>query len=217
MRAGPRATLVVGLTGGIASGKTYVAGALAERGAVWIDADRIAREVVEPGTPALEAIAERFGADLLDDSGALRRKALGAIVFADADALRALEAIVHPAIRAEIRRRIADAQHAGRAVALVDAALLCEMGLDREVDRVVALFTPHEVRIARIAARDGLGPDAAAARIAAQAPDAVLRARADRAIDNDGSLAKLDAAIDALWAWLLAGAPTGGADGKAGA
>lgn len=209
MASGDRATLVVGLTGGIASGKSRVGAALAARGADWIDADRIAREVVEPGTPALSAIVDRFGPDLVDETGSLRRKALGAIVFADASALRDLEAIVHPAIRAEITRRLDLARAARAAVAVVDAALLVEMGLHRGVDRVVALFAPRQDRIERIVARDGLSPAAAEARIRAQAPDDTLRAAADRAIDNDGTLAKLDAEIDALWDWLMVGAPLG--------
>lgn len=197
-------TLVVGLTGGIAAGKTTVARRLAAAGADWIDADAIARDVVAPGTPGLQEVVQAFGAELLDDHGQLRRQALGAIVFADPAALRRLEALLHPKIRAEIARRVAAAEAAGRPVALIDAALLVEMGLDREVDVVVGVFAPKEDRIARIAARDGLPRDQAERRIAAQAPDQVLRRRADRVIDNDGTAAKLDAAVDGLWAEFLA-------------
>lgn len=197
-------TLVVGLTGGIAAGKTTVARRLAAAGADWIDADAIAREVVEPGTAGLQDVVAAFGPQLLDDRGRLRRQALGAIVFADPSALRRLESLLHPRIRAEIRRRVAAAHAARTPVALIDAALLVEMGLADEVDVVVAVFAPRQARIARVAARDGLPAEHAERRIAAQAPDEVLRARADRAIDNDGTPAKLDADVDRLWAELSA-------------
>ena len=192
-------TLVVGLTGGIAAGKTTVARQLAARGADWIDADAIAREVVGPGTSGLQAVAEAFGADLVGADGLLRRQALGAVVFADPEALRRLEALLHPRIRAEIERRVAAARAAGTPVALIDAALLVEMGLDRATDVVVAVFAPRDLRIERVALRDGLGREQAERRIAAQAPDAVLRSRADRAIDNDGTAAKLEAEVNRLW------------------
>ena len=208
-------TLIVGLTGGIAVGKTTVARQLADRGADWIDADTIAREIVAPQSALLAAVAAEFGADILDEAGALRRKALGAIVFGDVVARRRLEALLHPAIIERIAARIEAAAASQRAIVLVDAALLVEMGLDRAVDRVVVVVAPLAARIGRVATRDGLDEAAAHARIAAQAADDILRARADWVIDNSGSLAKLQSDVDLLWRELLAvsGPSRGGSGG----
>lgn len=201
---GPAATTrIVGLTGGIGAGKSEVARLLAAKGADWIDADALAREIVAPGTPCLAAIAAEFGSQVLDADGALRRQALGAIVFADKAALRRLEALTHPAIRARVDERVAAARVAGSAVILIDAALLLEMRLDRAVDVVVGVVAPEALRVERVMARDGLDAAAVRARIASQGSEAALRARADALVDNSGDRAALAAQVDALWEMLL--------------
>ncbi len=192
-------TRVVGLTGGIGADKSEVARLLLAKGADWIDADAIARDIVAPGSPALDAIVAAFGSHLLDAGGALRRKALGAIVFADKAALRRLEALTHPAIRARIAERVAAARAAGRGLVVIDAALLLELQLDRAVDLVVGVVAPESVRVRRVQERDGLDAAAVQARIANQAGESALRARADVLIDNAGDRASLSDQVDALW------------------
>lgn len=187
----------IGLTGGIASGKSTVARMLAERGVPVIDADRLAREVVEPGTEALAAIAARWPQVVRE--GRLDRKALGAIVFADPGERRALEAIVHPAIRRESERRMAALEAEGVPLAVYEAALLIENGLDRVLDATVLVAAPEEVQVERLVARDGLDPEAARARIAAQLPLAEKRKRATFVIENDGNLATLRERVDRVW------------------
>lgn len=187
----------IGLTGGIASGKSTVARMLAERGVPVIDADRLAREVVEPGTEALAAIAARWPQVVRE--GRLDRKALGAIVFADPGERRALEAIVHPAIRRESERRMAALEAEGVPLAVYEAALLIENGLDRVLDATVLVAAPEEVQVERLVARDGLDPEAARARIAAQLPLAEKRKRATFVIENDGDLATLRERVDRVW------------------
>lgn len=187
----------VGLTGGIASGKSTVARMLAERGVPVIDADALAREVVGPGTAALAAIAARWPGVVRD--GALDRQALGAIVFADAAERAALEAIVHPAIRAEAFRRLETLEAAGAPVAVYEAALLVETGLDRELDALIVVSLPEEEQVRRLVARDGVPEAAARARVAAQAPLAEKLARAHYVIENTGDLADLRARVDEVW------------------
>ncbi|MCW3157172.1 dephospho-CoA kinase [Micropruina sonneratiae] len=202
--------LLVGLTGGIASGKTAVADRLAARGAVIVDADLLAREVVAVGTPGLAAVAERFGPTVLtvprDGAPAeLDRAALGAIVFADPDARRDLEAIVHPLVRA----RAAELTRAAPADAVVVQVipLLVETGQAGVFDLVVVVDVDPGVQLSRLIERNGLTPEQAMARIEAQASRAQRLAVADRVVDNSGSIADLDAAVDALWRWLLARVP----------
>lgn len=202
--------LLVGLTGGIASGKTAVADRLAARGAVIVDADLLAREVVAVGTPGLAAVAERFGPTVLtvprDGAPAeLDRAALGAIVFADPDARRDLEAIVHPLVRA----RAAELTRAAPpdAVVVQVIPLLVETGQAGVFDLVVVVDVDPGVQLSRLIERNGLTPEQAMARIEAQASRAQRLAVADRVVDNSGSVADLDAAVDALWRWLLARVP----------
>lgn len=202
--------LLVGLTGGIASGKTAVADRLAARGAVIVDADLLAREVVAVGTPGLAAVAERFGPTVLtvprDGAPAeLDRAALGAIVFADPDARRDLEAIVHPLVRA----RAAELTRAAPpdAVVVQVIPLLVETGQAGVFDLVVVVDVDPGVQLSRLIERNGLTPEQAMARIEAQASRAQRLAVADRVVDNSGSIADLDAAVDALWRWLLARVP----------
>lgn len=202
--------LLVGLTGGIASGKTAVADRLAARGAVIVDADLLAREVVAVGTPGLAAVAERFGPTVLtvprDGAPAeLDRAALGAIVFADPDARRDLEAIVHPLVR----DRAAELTRAAPpdAVVVQVIPLLVETGQAGVFDLVVVVDVDPGVQLSRLIERNGLTPEQAMARIEAQASRAQRLAVADRVVDNSGSIADLDAAVDALWRWLLARVP----------
>ena len=186
----------VGLTGGIASGKSMVAAELAARGAIIIDADVLAREVVEPGTPALAAIVDRFGMQVLKD-GQLDRSKLAEIVFADPIARRDLERIVHPAVReraAELERAAGDA-----AVVVHVIPLLVETGQHEDFDLVVTVDADHETQIQRLMARNGLTRAEAESRIAAQASREDRTRAADVVLYNTGSMTQLKQQIDALW------------------
>jgi dephospho-CoA kinase len=196
----------VALTGGIGSGKSSVAVRLAQLGAVVVDADAIAREVVQPGTPGLAAVVAEFGATVLAPDGSLDRAALASIVFSDPARRTALEAIVHPLVGARSAELIAAAPEG--AVVVYDVPLLAESlgtGRDRsgEFDVVVVVEAPQELRVARLMAR-GLTETDARARIAAQATDEQRRAIADQVLDNSGDLAHLHAQVDALWRTLTA-------------
>lgn len=175
---------LVGLTGGIATGKSTFAAALRALGVPVVDADRLARAVVAPGTPGLAAVVGAFGPEVLGPGGELDRKALGARVFADAEARRRLEAITHPAIREAMQAETARLAAAGHDLAFYDAALLFEVGLDRAMALVVVVDAPPEAQIARLAARDGLTRAQAEARLAAQLPVAEKAARADVVVEN---------------------------------
>jgi dephospho-CoA kinase len=190
-----RRILRVGLTGGIASGKSTVADQLARRGAVVIDADRLAREVVEPGTAELAAIAERFPGTVLD--GRLDRSAMAAIVFADPQARRDLERIVHPAVR----RRAAELEQAAApgSVVVHMIPLLVETGQQADFDLVVVVDVDPETQLSRLLARDGMTRAEAEARLAAQAGRERRLAAADVVIDNSGSVTQLKDQIDDLW------------------
>lgn len=194
---------VVGLTGGIGSGKSAALERFRELGAVVVDSDDVARDVVAPGTPGLAAIVQRFGTSILQGDGSLDRPALAAIVFSD-DAARAdLEAITHPLVRAEVRRRVSAAS--SDSVVVNAVPLLVETGIAEEYDRVVVIEAPVEQRVLRLARSRGMSRDEAVARMAAQASDDERRAIAWRVIVNDGSLDQLRAAIDNVWAELRAG------------
>lgn len=189
--------LKVGLTGGIGSGKSEVSARLAERGALVIDADKIAREVVEPGTPGLAAVVAEFGEDVLLPSGALDREKVGRIVFADAGRLAALNAIVHPLV-GDRMQELMDAAPAG-AVVVYDVPLLAENGLAPMYDEVVVVDAPEDVQLDRLVARRGMTEEDARARMANQASRADRRAVATRVIDNSGTLDDLKTQVDALW------------------
>lgn len=193
--------LLVGLTGGIASGKSVVAARLAEHGAVVVDADRIAREVVKPGTPALARIAETFGPGVIAADGSLDRPALGAIIFADADRRHELNAITHPAVRALSAERFAAAGRADpHAVVVYDVPLLAEGRIgDREFDRVVVVEADDDERVRRMVELRGMTEQDARARIASQASNAERRAIADHVIDSGGTLDATLAQADTLW------------------
>jgi dephospho-CoA kinase len=194
----------VAVTGGIGSGKSAVSARLAARGAVVVDADAIAREVVEPGTPGLAEVVAEFGPGVLRPDGSLDRAAMAAIVFADPERRRALEAIVHPLVAARSAELLAAAPEG--AVVVYDVPLLAEtMRTTRAgghgFDAVVVVTAPRGVRVARLEAR-GLTAADAEARIDAQASDAERLALADHVVDNGGALEELDAAVDAVWAAL---------------
>jgi dephospho-CoA kinase len=188
--------LRIGLTGGIGSGKSTVSALLAERGAVVVDADRIAREVVEPGTPGLAAVVAAFGDAVLSDDGSLDRPALAAIVFADPDARRRLDGIVHPLVRARAVEITAAA--APDAVVVNDVPLLVETGQAGSYDLVVVVEAEPDARVARLVQR-GLTAEDARARMAAQATDEQRRAVADVVFDNTGTPADLEAQVDRFW------------------
>ena len=186
----------VGLTGGIGSGKSTVARLLAEHGALVIDADQIAREVVEPGQPALKEVAERFGPDVITTDGSLDRAALAAIVFADAAALADLNAITHPRIAVRTAQLIAAAPD--DAVVVYDMPLLVENDLAEGWDHVIVVEADREVRVRRLIER-GLDEADIEARMSRQASDEQRRAVADVVIDNSGDLDSLRAQVDHTW------------------
>jgi dephospho-CoA kinase len=186
---GGRPVVVAGLTGGIASGKSTVAEMMAGAGAHRIDADRIAHALIRRGTPAYTRILSRFGSGLLGPDGEIDRRRLGEQVFADPDARRELETIVHPGVREEIARRLESLRRAARAaLVLLEVPLLFEAGMDRGLDEVIVVYVPEEVQLERLLRRDRLTAAEAVARIRAQMPLAQKRALATRVIDNSGSL-----------------------------
>jgi len=189
--------LVVGLTGGIGSGKSTVAGLLSRRGAVVIDADAIARRIVEPGEPALMALVERFGRGILDTEGRLDRRALAALAFADPESRRALEEITHPAIGAEFMRQVSEVSP--DSIVVHDVPLLVEGGIADRYAAVIVVEAPREVRLARLERR-GIDRKDAAARMEAQATDAARSAVATWVIDNSGDLESLEKQVEAIWA-----------------
>ncbi len=200
---GPYGTGVklIGLGGGIGSGKSTVSAYLAVRGAVIVDADVIARQVVQAGTPTLAALVDRFGSAILDESGALDRKALAAVAFADPELLKALNAITHPAIGVEIARQIA-AQRDDDAVVVLDAALLFDSAREAMVGRMAVDVDPA-VAVERLVAHRGFSPHDAWARVNAQMPREDRRAKADFVIDNSGDLEHLESEVERAWAWIL--------------
>jgi dephospho-CoA kinase len=194
--------LLVGLTGGIASGKSTVSAMLAERGAEVIDADHIARQVVMPGTPAWCKLRDHFGPGVLHPDGQIDRQALADIVFADKSKLALLNEITHPAIFARIADRL-EAHHGQDVVVVLDAALLIEAGLADGVDVVIVVHSPREIQVDRLAAK-GVGSQDARNRIASQLEPEKRLARADIVIDNSGSLEDLGRLVDKLWEELQA-------------
>jgi dephospho-CoA kinase len=191
---------LIGLTGGIASGKSTVARRLAERGAVTVDADQIAREVVEPGTPALAEIANTFGDDVLNPDGSLNRAALGAIVFSDESSRLRLNAITHPAVLRRSTERFEEARRANPdAVIVYDVPLLVETANAYPFDLVVVAHADAETRIRRLVELRGMAADEATRRIRSQASDEERLAVADVVIDTDGSLGHTLEQADALW------------------
>jgi dephospho-CoA kinase len=194
--------LLVGLTGGIGSGKSTVARMLEARGAVVFDADALAREAVEPGSPGHDAVVERFGANVLLPGGELDREALASIVFADAAARRDLEAIVHP----EVRRLFAEGCEAHRdtdRIVVFSAPLLVESGMHTAFEVLVLVSAPAETQVERLLRDRAMREDQIRARIAAQAPLEEKAAVADVIVDNEGRLEELEQQVDRLWDELL--------------
>jgi dephospho-CoA kinase len=196
---------VVGLTGGIASGKSTFSTLLRARGAPVVDADRLARDAVLPGAPALAEIVRAFGPGVLGPDGTLDRRRLGALVFADPAARGRLEAITHPAVRAGMLEETLRLAAAGHALAFYDTPLLYEVGLDAALDSVVVVWAPRAAQLARLVARDGLSPGEAEARLAAQLPLDDKAARADFVVDNSGAPEALPSKADRLLSDLRAG------------
>lgn len=190
--------MLVGLTGGIGTGKSLVAELLAAHGATIIDADVLAREVVAPGTPGLAAVAERFGDGVLRPDGSLDRGALGRIVFGDPVARRDLEAIIHPAVRARAAALTAAAPDGAVIVQVIP--LLVETGQQDNFDQVVVVDVAPEVQLSRIMLRDGLREPEAQARLRAQASREARLAAADVVLQNTGKREDLAVAVDRLWA-----------------
>ena len=190
--------LLVGLTGGIGSGKSTVARLLEKRGAVVFDADLLAREAVEPGTPGHAAVIERFGADVLAPGGELDREALASIVFADPAARRDLEQIVHP----EVRRLFAEGSEAYRdtdRVVVFSAPLLVETGMHTAFEVLVVVSATVATQIVRLMRQRGMSEPSIRARIDAQAPLEDKAAAADFLVDNEGSLDELESQVEQLW------------------
>jgi dephospho-CoA kinase len=189
--------LRIGLTGGIGSGKSTVSALLAERGAVIVDADRIAREVVEPGTPGLAQVVDAFGPAVLAADGSLDRPALAAVVFSDPEARARLDGIVHPLVRARAAELIADVPEGS--VVVNDVPLLVETGQAASYDLVLVVEADPAARLSRLVQR-GLTAEDARARMASQASDEQRRAVADVVLDNSGTPEQLAEQVDRFWA-----------------
>jgi dephospho-CoA kinase len=186
---------IIGLTGGIASGKSTAGRMIRGAGVDVIDADVLAREVVLPQTATWQAVVDAFGAGVVGADGGLDRKALGAIVFGDAAARRRLNAIVHPAIAQLAQDKLAAVRDAGKSVVVYEAPLLFENNLDAMCDATILIAVPDDVQRARVMARDQLDDAAARARIASQMPQDEKRKRATHVVDNDADLATLAARL----------------------
>jgi len=197
--------LKIGLTGGIASGKSTVSRMLKKRGLPIVDADVCAREVVEPGESAYRQIVETFGREVLLEDGTLNRKRLGEMVFADEEKRKQLNAIVHPEVRKRMLEKVAACEAAQEKAVVLDIPLLIESRLTSWVDKVIVVYVPQEVELKRLMARDHLSEAEALLRIRAQMPLEEKKAYADVVIDNSGSLAQTEKQLDMiLKEWSLA-------------
>lgn len=195
--------LNVGLTGGIGAGKSEVTRRFAALGAVIIDADAIARQVVEVGTPGLHAVSAEFGTEMVAPDGSLDREKLAEVVFHDDSARGRLNAIVHPLVGARVAELIAEVQQRDpEAIVVNDVPLIVEAGIADRYEVVVVVDAPLEVQLDRLVRIRGMAPEAAEARIAAQASREQRLAIADHVIVNDGDLEALDAQVGAIWAAL---------------
>jgi dephospho-CoA kinase len=190
------ALLRVALTGGIGTGKSYVRTRLAEHGIPTLDADVLAREAVAAGSSGLAAVTARFGTDVLLPDGSLDRRALGAVVFADAQARADLEAIIHPRVRDATTTWLDRLATAGESLAVVDIPLLYETGRDRDFDRVIVTSCPRSQQVARVVERDGLTPAQAEARIDAQLSTDAKVQRGDFVIDTGGTFGDTNRQVD---------------------
>lgn len=201
----PRTAYVVGLTGGIATGKSTVAALLGEFGAVVLDADQVGREVLGPGEPGLAETVRHFGADMLQADGTLDRRRLGEVVFGSENARQALNRITHGRIAAALRQRVEriDREAMGPTVVVVEAALLFEAGWERFTDMTVTTRAEQNQQVQRLMERHRLDHARAVARIRSQQPASQLLARADRVIDTTGTLAETREQAESLWQLLL--------------
>lgn len=202
--------LVVGLTGGIAAGKSTVAAMFAARGAAVVDADRIAHSLQEPGQPCYHRIVEAFGTAVLDAEGRIDRRRLGARVFDDPDARKRLEAILHPPIREACQREIHAAEASGHRVCVVNAALILEAGQQGHYDALVVVTAPEKAQVDRLVRLRGLTEGEAQKRLTSQWPTAAKTALADYVIDNGGDLAATEEQVDRVYAALTGTTPPGG-------
>ena len=193
--------ILVGLTGGIGSGKSTVSSKLAARGAEIIDADVVTRDVQQPGSPVVAAIVERFGDQVIDESGALRRAALAEIVFAEPEALRDLNAIVHPAVFVEIKRRV-DELAASQKIVVLDIPLLTENPRG-DLQGKVVVDVPVDLQVDRLVRYRGFTEADARARIARQSTREDRLKDADFVIENSGTVEDLDGQLEELWAWVM--------------
>jgi len=190
--------LLVGLTGGIGSGKSTVARLLERRGAVVIDADRLAREAVAKGTPGFERVVDTFGASIVGPEGDLDRRALAAIIFSDPERKAALEGIVHPEVARRFGERVDELRGTDRVVVYV-SPLLVELGLAPAFDVVIVVTASPHLRVSRVASGRDLSPEDVRARMATQATDEQRMEVAHILVDNDGSLAELEPQVDRIW------------------
>ncbi|MCE5171344.1 dephospho-CoA kinase [Paenibacillus profundus] len=190
----------IGLTGGIASGKSTVSNLLVERGALLVDADRIAREVVLPGSPVLDKIAELFGTDMLLEDGSLDRKRLGEVVFASEEQRKVLEGVTHPAIRHEMIAQISrlEGEYPDKLV-VVDVPLLYESGLTEMFESVVVVYVPKEIQLQRLIQRDGIDAVQAERRLQSQWDIEEKRTLADVVIDNSQGLEYTEQQVERFW------------------
>ena len=201
--------LMIGLTGGIACGKSTVAQMLRELGAPLIDADQLARDVVAPSSAGLAEIAEAFGPEMITDDGFLDRKRMSALVFADADQRARLEAITHPRIFARFTALSEGYEARGEQVVVYDAALLYERGLDQLMNAVIVVTVPPPVQLHRLRDRDGISEEEALRRITAQMPLEDKVKRADYVINNGQSLVHTRAQLDYVWRQVMSRAVSG--------
>lgn len=196
--------VMIGLTGGIGSGKSTVAELLADRGAHVIDADRIAHEVYAPGTLGFERIVERFGEDVVGEDGAIDRARLGAMVFRDPAALSELNEIVHPLVRAEVAARVGDiVADDPDSVIVIEAALMTETGWSGGAGRLWTVIADPDIALERLVALRGMDPEEVHRRMRAQVDNDARRRTATRVIENNGSLLDLEAEVQAAWSELV--------------
>ncbi len=191
--------MIIGLTGGIATGKSSVAELFEELGAVRVDTDCLARKAVEPGKPAWQKIICEFGREILDDEQRIDRKALAAIVFNDNEKLKRLNGIIHPVVRALLREQIAEAVGQGAKVIVVEVPLLFEAGFENEVDKIITVSVNEQIQFARLMQRSSITEAEAVKRIESQMPQNEKLERADMVIDNSGTWEKTKEQIIDLW------------------
>lgn len=192
--------MIIGLTGGIATGKSTVANMLEKRGARIVDADKIAREIVLPGSPVLQQVASRFGQAILQEDGSLNRKKLGDIIFSDPKAKKDLEQLLHPPIRNILRQRVQQYEEENpQGLVVADIPLLFESGLQSMFPEIMVVYVPESVQLKRLMARNGLNESEARARIQNQWPIEDKKQLADVLIDNSGTLQETEEQIADFW------------------